>query len=1534
MKKKVLFALIALFSFLSSWATDVTVGGYTVTIATQYVALTDATTGVDAPAVTAIKSGDATIDATFICVLDANKNKVDGKIKATGTYYRLYNFTVENTQKVMKVPFCVFDPATTAIDKEFIYNEDTYEDSKDDGVYKAYLAVSPWSYVWYDADSDGYCWYPTATSDEGKNTEWEQLKENDDDDMYTHHWNALWYDYPSNKLWEDFPTFGIVKPTSGSGIVAVYKNGAYLGKIDFNAENAPKYFLASVKEFWPARADGYTLPWPGEQGYAAPASLAEAYGEFDSDYMMFYQVPALQGSVENATILAGDDVTISCNNLPYNGAVQYPTFSGENFNATVTYTPATASEAITLVEGRDFTPVYEVANDDYKSADEHHFTVNFIGEYAGSKDATYNITKAHVNINLAYIYKTYGEADPALPANATPEQLAAYTNKLGFEIDASTPLKGTDVKSDIAKYLIFTRATGEENEGEDVREYDYYYEKTADFADNCNYTVSFLQTKSLLIIQPKAVTIDVTPVYKEYHKTVELKYDAEALKAQLVEADKAKASGTPGATDLITSITWEGAGTDAGEAVNATIEGTGADAHVVFTGNAGYPMTATAAIVPATKKSNYNVTVAIPEQGFAIVPTTTANLTVEVPATEANGAVQVDGEWMFVYNGTFQKPEPIVKDGTVELTKGTDYTVAYEDNQDAGTAKCKVTLTGSYSSTLNQTANFTINKADLVVKPVSSTDADEDNWRVAYEGFKAREASATDATTTPETESTEYGRGTGHAYFSVDPENISVVKGEEIEQDVYVLNIQLPTGVTAITAKNYNVTIGDALLALNNKPVLRVRPAENQPGKVYDGNEPTAEELAALAIEVEEAVSDGYREATDEQKAALKILGTPVYTITKAPGVNVGRYRLTVTGPAVLKDYNVEYDNTHGNNSSRNYPITPAAYFIVVNNDPAKLGTASKTYGSADPSFTLTAATRTGEGTAASPYVYTAAEGVTVPTTVRAVHLNNYNGADDAGNHDILVQRNTGSNNRPNWQAFANWTVGNYIFTSVNGVLNIAKKAVIFKAENKSKVYGTADPALTISPDPVVTDLYSEALSKTNGVYNAFNITREEGDAVGTYTITLEVKDTDPATPGLQAHNSLRNFDVTVQNGTFTIDQATYFVRANDQWIHFYNEINPLDVTIDLPGGVTLRWQKAGINESADATAAREANNALIEALGSLEVLPGKDAIGANKDAYKWNAKDNDNYALAKGEAGSKTIPATAHTREYVYTDGFCNGYLTVYPLEYIPLENAELAELLGKEADAAGAQPSLLQKVLEAHKGLTIPVKMPARNLVADEWYTFVLPFPVKPSELFDRDYFGYGALEILDAEKSKGNNVVFSLQMNKIPANTPFILKVENEVSATKMNAIWFNGKDKQGVTIDNSINYLTENPTTGAEGNVQFVGLYYDKKGFTADQRYNAKVGVDPRGFYAGGDKSGSIVVKRTNAYLQFPSAVASANARIFIEEENGTLTEITGVEAGAEVTDGEGWYTITGVKLDAEPTTSGTYIFNGKKVFIQK
>ncbi|MGN0522113.1 MAG: GH25 family lysozyme, partial [Eubacterium sp.] len=65
----------------------------------------------------------------------------------------------------------------------------------------------------------------------------------------------------------------------------------------------------------------------------------------------------------------------------------------------------------------------------------------------------------------------------------------------------------------------------------------------------------------------------------------------------------------------------------------------------------------------------------------------------------------------YTYNGTAKKPAVTVKYGTATLKNGTDYTVAYSNNINAGTATVTVTGIGGYKATVKK--SFVINKKSL-----------------------------------------------------------------------------------------------------------------------------------------------------------------------------------------------------------------------------------------------------------------------------------------------------------------------------------------------------------------------------------------------------------------------------------------------------------------------------------------------------------------------------------------------------------------------------------------------------------------------------------------------------------------------------------------------------------------------------------------------------------------------------------------------------------------------------------------------------
>jgi hypothetical protein len=211
--------------------------------------------------------------------------------------------------------------------------------------------------------------------------------------------------------------------------------------------------------------------------------------------------------------------------------------------------------------------------------------------------------------------------------------------------------------------------------------------------------------------------------------------------------------------------------------------------------------------------------------------------------------------------------------------------------------------------------------------------------------------------------------------------------------------------------------------------------------------------------------------------------------------------------------------------------------------------------------------------------------------------------------------------------------------------------------------------------------------------------------------------------------------------------------------------------------------------------------------------------------------------------------------------------------------------------------------------------------------WNSFVLPFDAYPRDIVAP--FQYGVIDILNIDNDVENNFSLAVTTKKVPANTPFIIQNDKNMRTADMaNVKWEN------VTIDDKLDYVNADPTaTDAAGN-KFIGTYKPKSDFTAADYIIPENTNEFFRFLAGaGEEDPAYDMKQTEAYLQ--AATAGAPARIFIDEEDGSVTaiEFVGAEAVTTTSYAEGWYTINGIKLEGEPTVSGTYIYNGKKVFFQ-
>ncbi|MGI6033359.1 MAG: fibronectin type III domain-containing protein [Coriobacteriales bacterium] len=78
------------------------------------------------------------------------------------------------------------------------------------------------------------------------------------------------------------------------------------------------------------------------------------------------------------------------------------------------------------------------------------------------------------------------------------------------------------------------------------------------------------------------------------------------------------------------------------------------------------------------------------------------------------------------YTGSAIEPAVTVEDGSTTLADGTDYTVSYGNNTNAGTAAATVTGKGNYSGTI--TKNFTINPKDIADSDVTVAAIDDKGY--------------------------------------------------------------------------------------------------------------------------------------------------------------------------------------------------------------------------------------------------------------------------------------------------------------------------------------------------------------------------------------------------------------------------------------------------------------------------------------------------------------------------------------------------------------------------------------------------------------------------------------------------------------------------------------------------------------------------------------------------------------------------------------------------------------------------------------
>ena len=240
-----------------------------------------------------------------------------------------------------------------------------------------------------------------------------------------------------------------------------------------------------------------------------------------------------------------------------------------------------------------------------------------------------------------------------------------------------------------------------------------------------------------------------------------------------------------------------------------------------------------------------------------------------------------------------------------------------------------------------------------------------------------------------------------------------------------------------------------------------------------------------------------------------------------------------------------------------------------------------------------------------------------------------------------------------------------YNLTLQDGTLTVNPKNVTVAAENNSKVYGTADP------NPLTDTTVTGLVAGQSANLIACTLSRETGEAVGSYTITASGDDTQG------------NYHVTYTNGVFSITKADLTVTVDDK-SKTYGADDP-DNSVSFTG-------LANGDQAAD-------------------ILP---LLGIN-------------YSRVTGEAvGTYTITATGATTIANYNVTYQTGTLTIGKAE-LTVEADALSKVYGTTPD-----PALTTTISGLQNGddettirtaLSINLTREAGENVADYAYTFNTP-------------------------------------------------------------------------------------------------------------------------------------------------------------------------------------------------------------------
>ena len=224
------------------------------------------------------------------------------------------------------------------------------------------------------------------------------------------------------------------------------------------------------------------------------------------------------------------------------------------------------------------------------------------------------------------------------------------------------------------------------------------------------------------------------------------------------------------------------------------------------------------------------------------------------------------------------------------------------------------------------------------------------------------------------------------------------------------------------------------------------------------------------------------------------------------------------------------------------------------------------------------------------------------------------------------------------------------------------------------------------------------------------------------------------------------------------------------------------------------------------------------------------------------------------------------------------------------------------------------------AEAGGTYNVTFSSRDVIIDDWDVLCLPFDFRPSDL--KNYLGTYVICLLNESKDDGNLHFEPTVSGTIPAGTPFIINV-GKMKRTPTNYKYVTFKDVTLKKVESSVT------KTDASGN-KFISTFSP-----VDLCGNNFLYMSQSEWFEAED---SVALKPMRCYIDYTDNTMTDLPQIHIGDPTGIIAvlDVKSFNEGKYATkpgEDNAWYTVTGTRLLAAPTTKGIYIRHGRKVAIK-